>query len=102
LVSTTKGPSIAGGGEIFASKSEEVVRGWRRLHNEGLRNMYASTNILRIQSRRMRWAGHVTRMGEMINAYKMLVGNPEGKKRPLGSHRCKLKDSIRMDLRGVG
>jgi hypothetical protein len=54
-----------------------------------------------ITSRRMNWAGHVTRMGEMRNAYRMLVGKPEGK-RPLGRSRCKWEDNIRMDLREIG
>jgi hypothetical protein len=69
---------------IFRPQGEEVAGGWRRLHNEGFHNLYASPNIIRvIKSRRMRWAGHVSRMGEMRNAYKILVGKPEGK-RPLG------------------
>jgi len=62
-----------------------VVGGWRRLRNVELHNLYASPNIIRvIKSRRMSWAGHVARIGEMRNAYKMLVGKPEGK-RPLGN-----------------
>jgi hypothetical protein len=62
------------------------VGGWRRLHNEELHNLYASTNIIRvIKSRRMRWAGHVAHIGEIRNTYKILVGKPEGK-RPLGRH----------------
>jgi hypothetical protein len=54
---------------IFGPKREEVAGGWRRLHDEGLHNLYASTNIVRVmKSRRMRWAGHVARMGEMRSA----------------------------------
>jgi hypothetical protein len=61
---------------IFGPKGEWVAGGWRILHNEELHNLYPSTNIVRvIKSRKMRWAGHVTRMEEMRNAYKILVGN---------------------------
>jgi hypothetical protein len=54
-----------------------------------------------IKSRRIRWAGHATRMGEKRNAYRLLVGKPEGK-RPLGRPRRRWVDNIRMDLREVG
>jgi hypothetical protein len=65
---------------VFGPKTEEVVRGWRRMHNEDVYNLYASTNIIRvIKSKRIRWVGHVARMGEMKNAYTILVGKPEGK-----------------------
>jgi hypothetical protein len=61
--------------------------GWRKLHNEELRDLYSSPSIIRIiNSRRMRWAEHVARMGENKNAYRLLVGKPEGK-RPLGRPR---------------
>jgi hypothetical protein len=54
---------------------------WRRLHNEELHNRYASSVIIRvIRSRRMRWAVRATRMGEMRNAYNILVGKPGGKR----------------------
>jgi hypothetical protein len=60
-----------------------VTGEWRKLHNEELHNLYSSPNIIRLmKSRRMRWAGHVARMGEKRNAYRILVGKPEGK-RPL-------------------
>jgi hypothetical protein len=56
----------------------------RKLHNEELHDLYSSPSIIRmIKSRRMRWARHVARMGEERNAYRLLVGKPEGK-RPLG------------------
>jgi hypothetical protein len=59
----------------------------RKLHNEELHNLYSSPNIIRMfKSRRMRWAGHAARMGETRNAYRILVGKPEGK-RPLGRPR---------------
>jgi hypothetical protein len=61
-----------------------VTGDWRELHNEELHNLYSSPYIIRmIKSRRMRWAGHVARMGETRNAYRILGGKPEGK-RPLG------------------
>jgi hypothetical protein len=69
---------------IFVPKRDEVTGEWRKLHNEELRDLYSSPSIIRIiKSRRMRWAGHVARMGERRNAYRLLVGKPEGK-RPLG------------------
>jgi hypothetical protein len=68
---------------IFGQKRDEVTGGWIKLHNEEHRNLYSSPSISRmIKSRRMRWAGHVARMGEKRNACRILVGKPEGK-RPL-------------------
>jgi hypothetical protein len=62
----------------------EVAGGWRRLHNEELRNLYTTTDIIRVvKSRTVRWTVHVERMGDMRNSYRILVGKPEGK-RPLG------------------
>jgi hypothetical protein len=67
--------------KIFGPKIDEATGDWRKLYNEKLHN--SSPNIIRIiKSRRMRWAGHVVRMGEKRNAYRLLVGTPEGK-RPL-------------------
>jgi hypothetical protein len=84
--------------KIFGSKRDEVTGEWRKLHNEELRDLYSSLNIIRIiKSRRMRWAGHVARMGEKRNAYRLLVGKPEGK-RPLGRLRRRWVYNIRMDL----
>jgi hypothetical protein len=72
------------------------------LHNEELRDLYSSPSIIRIiKSKRMRWAGHVARMGEKRNAYRLLVGKPEGK-RPIGRPRRRRVDNIRMDLGEVG
>jgi hypothetical protein len=66
-----------------------VEGGWRRLHNEELCKLWASLNIMKvIKSRRMRWAGHVAHTDEMRNAYKLLVGKPEGK-RPLRRSRSR-------------
>jgi hypothetical protein len=68
---------------IFGPKRDEVTGGWRKLHNEELHNLYSSPSIIRlIKSWRMRWARHVTRLGEKMNAYRILVGKPEGN-RPL-------------------
>jgi hypothetical protein len=87
---------------IFGPKRDEVTGGWRKLHNEELRDLYSSPSIIRIiKARRMRWAGHVVRMGEKRNAYRLLVGKPEGK-RPLGRPRRRLVDNIKMDLLEIG
>jgi hypothetical protein len=67
---------------MFGPKRDGVTGEWRKLHNEGLHNLYSSTTIIRIiKSRRMRWVGHVARMGEKRNVYRLLVGKPEGKRR---------------------
>ena len=69
---------------------------------EELNDLYCSPNIVRaIKSRRMRWAGHVARMGEERGAYRVLVGKLEGR-RPQGRHRRRWVDNIRMNLQEVG
>jgi hypothetical protein len=86
---------------VFGPKREED-RSWRKLHNDELHNLYSSPNIIRvIKSRRMRWVGHVARMGEGRGVYRVLVGRPEGK-RPLGRPRRRWEDNIKMDLREIG
>jgi hypothetical protein len=86
---------------IFGPKREEDGP-CRKLHNDELHNLYSSPNIVRvIKSRRMRWAGHVARMGEGRGVYRVLVGRPEGK-RSLGKPRRKWEDNIKMDLREIG
>jgi hypothetical protein len=66
---------------IFGPKRDEVTEKWRRLHNKELYALYSSPNIIRmIKSRRLRWAGHVARVGERRGAYRALVGKPEGRK----------------------
>ena len=73
-----------------------------KLHNEELNDLYCSRNIVRvIKTRRMRWAGHVARMGKGRGIYRVLVGKPEGK-RPLGRLRRRWEDNIKMDLQEVG
>jgi hypothetical protein len=73
--------------KILGPKRDEVTGEWRKLHNEELRDLYSSPSIIRIiKSRKMRRAGHVARMEEKRNAYRLLVGKPEGK-RPLGRPR---------------
>jgi hypothetical protein len=68
---------------IFEPKRDEVTGEWRKLHNEDLRDLYSSTSIIRIiKLRRMRWVGHVARMGEKRDMYRLLVRKPKGK-RPL-------------------
>ena len=87
---------------IFGPRRNEVTREWRRLHNEELNDLYSSPNIVRvIKSRRMRWDGHVARMGEERRVYRVFLEKPEGR-RPVGRPRCRWVDNIRMDLREVG
>ena len=87
---------------IFGPERDKVTGEWRKLHNEEHNDLYCSPNIFRvIKSRRMRWAGHVARMGERRGVYGVLVGKSEGK-RPLGRTRSKWEDYITMALQEVG
>ena len=88
--------------KILGAKKDENTGEWRKLHNAELHALYSSPNIIRsLKSRRLRWAGHVAHMGQSKNAYRVLVGKPEGK-RPLGRPRRRWEDNIKMDLREVG
>jgi hypothetical protein len=87
---------------VFGPKRDEVTDAGRKPHNEELNDLYSLPNIVRVvKSRRMRWAGHVARMGEDRDVHRMLVGKPEGK-RPLGRPRRRWEDIIKMDLQEVG
>jgi hypothetical protein len=86
---------------IFGPKRDEVTGEWRRLHNEELNDLYSSPNTIRvIKSRRLRWAGHVVRMGEGRGSYRILVGRHEGRNH-LGDPGI-AGANIKMDLEEVG
>ena len=88
-------------GRIFGPKRDRVTRELRKLHNEELNDLYPSPTIVRvIKSRRMRWAGHVLRMGERRGVYRVLLWKPE-EKRPLGRSRLRWEDNIKMDFQEV-
>jgi hypothetical protein len=87
---------------IFGPKRDGVMEDWRKLRNEELHNLYCSPSIIRMnKSRRMKWAGHVTRMMEKRNTYRVLMGKPEGK-RPLGRYRRRWEDNVKMNLGEIG
>jgi hypothetical protein len=86
---------------VFGPKRDEVTGEWRKLHNEELNDLYSLPNIVQVvKSRRMRWAGHVARMGEERGVHRELVGKSEGK-RPFGRPRRRCEDNIMMDLQEV-
>jgi hypothetical protein len=79
---------------IFGPKRDKVLFEWRKLHNEELNDLYSSPNIFRVfKSRRMKWAEHVSHMGERRGVYRVLVGKPDGK-RPLGRPIIRREDNI--------
>jgi hypothetical protein len=87
---------------IFGPNRDEVTGQCRKLHNGELHNLYSSPDIVRqIKSGRMGWAGHVARMGEGRNVYRVWMGKPEGKG-PLGRPRRRWEDGVKMDLREIG
>jgi hypothetical protein len=87
---------------IFGPKRDEVIGGWRKLHNEDLHGLYSSPSIIRvIKAKRIRWVGLVARMGQVRGAYNILGGRPEGR-RPLGRPWHRGEDNIKMHLREIG
>jgi hypothetical protein len=87
--------------KIFGPKMEEDGS-WRKLRNDEHHSLYSSPNIVKvIKSRRMRWMGHVARMGEGRGIYRVLVGRPECK-RPLGRPRHSWEDNIKLHIREIG
>ena len=88
--------------KMFGLKEDDVTGEWRWLHSEEFYGLFSSPNVIWvIKSRRMRWMGHVAHMGTMRNAYRVLVGKPEGK-RPLGMCRHRREDNIKIGLQEVG
>ena len=87
---------------IFGAKRDKITGEWRKLYNIELHALYSSPNLIKkLKSKRLKWAGHVARMGNSGSAYKILVGTPECK-RPSGKPRRRWEDNIKMDLREVG
>jgi len=91
---------------ILGPKRDEVTGEWRKLHTEEFNDLYSSPSIFQvIKSRRMKWAGHIVRMGERRGVYGGFVEKPEGK-RPLGRPRRRCEDNIYIydivDLQEVG
>jgi hypothetical protein len=87
---------------VFEVKGDEVAEGCRKEHNEELHNLYSLPSIIRmLKSGRMRWAGHVGEREEKRNAYRILVGKPEGN-RPRGRPSCRCAGNIKTDLREIG
>jgi hypothetical protein len=84
---------------IFGPRKDEVTGEWRKLHNEELNDLDCIPNIVQaIKSRRMRWVGHVARIGRVV--YRTLVAKPK-RKRSLGKSRCRWEDNIKLDFPDV-
>ena len=87
---------------IFGSKRDEIRGEWRKLHNEELNDLCSSPNTIRvIKSRRMRWTGHIARVGERKGVYRVLMAKSE-RKRPLRRPRRRLEGNIKMDIQEMG
>jgi len=83
---------------VFGSQRDEITWEWRKLNYEELNDLYSSPNIVRvIKWKRMKWVGHVARMGKRRGVCRFVVGRPEGK-RPLGIPRCKWEDNFKINL----
>jgi len=83
---------------VFGPKQDEVTGEWRKLNKDELRDLYSLPNIAKVvKSRRMRWVGHMARMGDGRGVHRVVVGKPEGK-RPLGRPRRRWEDNIKMDV----
>ena len=88
--------------KIFRAKRDKITGAWKKLHNAELNSLYSSPSIIRnITQRQLRWAGHVARMEQSRNAYRILVSKPV-RKRALGRPRHRWEDNIKTDLREVG
>jgi hypothetical protein len=87
---------------IFETNRDEVTGEWRKLHNKEVNDLHSSPNIIRmVKSRRNRWVGYVAHTGERRDAYRVLVGKTEGKRR-LGRPGRRREDNIKMELQEVG
>jgi hypothetical protein len=87
--------------KVFEPKRDSATGEWRKLYNEDFNDLHCSPNFVRVITTRMSWEGHVARMMERREVYRVLVGKPEGK-RPLGRPRRRWEDNIKMDLQEVG
>ena len=86
---------------VLGPKRDEVTGEWRRLHMEQLYDLHTSLNVIQVsKSKRMKWSGHVARMGDGRGVHRVLIGKPEGK-RPLGRPRRRWED-IKIDFQEVG
>jgi hypothetical protein len=86
----------------YGPKKDDVIGEWGNLHNEELNDLYSSPNIVQaMNSRIMRWTGHLARMGDIRGVYRALVGKSEVQ-RPLGRLRCRWEDNIKIGLQEVG